>query len=119
MAVGFGLVLLVIYLSLTPQPPHVPDFEGIDVGHVFAYFTLMAWWAQLVRPGQGRVIAAVALIGLGVGLEYVQALTPYRVFDVNDMRDDSIGVIAAYLATLSSLGEVLLRLERWAGARVR
>jgi len=110
--VGWGLVGLVVWLSLTPDPLAVPDVEGFDPGHFLAYFTLMAWWAQLVRAGHGRIIAALALIGLGVGLEYVQALTPHRTFDVNDMRDDSIGVITAYLATRSSLGEMLLALER-------
>ena len=111
-AVGVGLVALVVYLSLTPEPPAVPEVGGLDPGHILAYFTLMAWWAQVVKPGQGRIVLAVGFVGLGVGLEYVQALTPYRTFDVNDMRDDSIGVIAAYFATLSPLGHVLLALER-------
>lgn len=109
-AVGIGLVVLVVHLSLTPEPLEVPDVGGSDPGHVIAYFTLMAWWAQLVR-GRGRVIAAVALSGLGVGLEYVQALTDHRTFDVVDMRDDVIGVATAFVLTLSPLGRVLAALE--------
>lgn len=117
-AVGIGLVVLVVYLSLTPEPPDVPDVSGSDPGHLIAYFTLMGWWAQLVR-GRGRLIAALALAGLGVGLEYVQALTDYRTFDVVDMRDDLLGVAAAFVLTLSPLGRALAALEARAAAWLR
>jgi len=111
-AIGLGLVALVVYLSLTPLPPDVPDVAGFDPGHFVAYFTLMGWWAQLVRRGWGRVAIAAALVALGIGLEFAQALTGYRTFDLLDMRDDAIGVGAAFVLTLSPLGEALAALER-------
>ena len=111
-AVGAGLVLLVVYLSLTPDPVHVVDGpEGFDVQHFAAYFTLMIWWAQLVRPGWPRLVAGLALVAMGIGLEFVQGLTDYRTFDPLDMRANAIGVAAAYLLALTRLGGALAALE--------
>ena len=111
LAVGAGLVLLVVYLSLTPDPVDVGGPEGFDLGHFAAYFTLMIWWAQLARPGAPRVAVAVALVALGVGLELVQGLTDYRTFDPHDMRANAIGVAAGYFLALTPLGRALAALE--------
>jgi len=112
LAVGVGLVLLVVYLSLTPDPVHVVDGpEGFDLQHFAAYFTLMFWWAQLVRPGWPRVVAGLALVGMGIGLEFVQGMTDYRTFDPLDMRANAIGVAAAYFLALGPLGRGLALLE--------
>jgi VanZ family protein len=112
---GVGLVLLVIWLSLTPSPVPSGDFDGIDLGHLSAYFTLMLWWAQLVRAGWARVAVAVALVAMGIGLEFAQGLTTYRTFDVADMRDNAAGVAAGFVLALTPLGRVLLALERRLG----
>ena len=116
-AVGAGLVALVVWLSLTPDPFEVASAEGLDPGHFIAYATLMLWFAQLLRPGRGRIAAAVALVGLGAGLEYAQLLTGYRHFDPEDMRDNAVGVAAAYLVALTPLGSALVWLERRLGPR--
>ena len=109
---GVGLVALVVYLSLTPDPIDVGGPEGFDVGHFSAYFTLMIWWAQLVRPTWPRIAAAVALVGLGIGLEFIQGFTDYRTFDPLDMRANALGVVAAYFLALTPLGRALASLER-------
>ena len=103
---------LVVWLSLTPDPLDVGGPDGFDAGHFTAYAVLMAWFAQLLRPGRARLAAAIALIALGVGLEFAQLLTDYRHFDVADMRDDAIGVAAGFLLTLSPLGSVLTAVDR-------
>jgi hypothetical protein len=46
-AIGFGLVVFVIWLSLTPQPIEIPVEQGDKLGHIAAYGTLMVWFAQL------------------------------------------------------------------------
>ena len=111
-AIGLGLVALVIYLSLTPYPPDAPKVEGFALGHFMAYFALMGWWAQLATPGRARLVVAMVLVGMGVGLECLQMLVPNRTFDLDDMRDNALGVGAAFVVTLSPLGEVLVALER-------
>ena len=52
----FGVVLL-IFLSLTPQPPEIPIEQGDKFGHAFAYAMLMYWWAQLLRAARQRLRA--------------------------------------------------------------
>ena len=112
LALGVALVALVIYLSLTPDPIDVAGPEGFDIGHFLAYFTLMAWWAQLVKRGWPRVVVAAALVALGIGLEFVQGMTDYRTFDSLDMRANAIGVAVAYFLALTPLGTALAALER-------
>ena len=108
-------MLFVAWLSLTPNPIQTTELDGVDTGHLSAYFTLMAWWAQLVRRGWPRVAVAAALVGLGIGLEFAQALTGYRTFDLADMRDNALGVAAGFALALTPLGEALRALERRVG----
>ena len=74
-AVGWALVGAILWLSLTPQPPHV-DFEQSDkVGHFIAYGGLMFWFCQLYRHARtGGFLYQAALRRhlterLGVGWE--------------------------------------------------
>ena len=98
LAAGGGFVLLVIYLSLTPDPLAVPSVENVKTGHLVAYFWLMWWFAQAWEEAMPRLVLAIALIALGIALEYAQGQTGYRTFALADMRDDAIGVSAGWLA---------------------
>ena len=84
-AIGFGLVVLVIWLSLTPQPIEIPVEQGDKLGHITAYATLMFWFAQLDARHRMRVAYAIGFVMLGVALEFAQRLTDYRTFEVVDM----------------------------------
>jgi hypothetical protein len=107
LAAGAGFVALVIYLSLTPDPLAVPSVEDVKTGHVLAYFWLMLWFSQAWRGNLPRLGLAVALVGLGVALEYAQRQTGYRTFAYADMRDDLIGVAAGWVAASTMLGRGL------------
>ena len=72
---GVFYVLLVIYLSLTSQPPDLDIPQAFDYGHVLAYFWLMIWFAQLHRTPRRRWILAAAFGALGIELEVIQGLT--------------------------------------------
>ena len=85
----FGIVLL-LYLSLTPQPPAAPG--GDKLGHALAYATLMYWWAQLMCASLARLRLAATLIVLGIAIEYVQGWTGWRAFEYWDMVADAVGV---------------------------
>jgi len=107
------LVLLVIYLSLTPAPLTLPIGEGGDkVSHAFAYFVLMSWFANLYAVVSVRARFAVGFIGLGVILEFVQLWTGYRSFEVTDMTASAIGVLAGWLAASPRLPNYLALAER-------
>jgi VanZ family protein len=90
--VGIGFVLLVIYLSLIPDPPELGAPEALKLGHVLAYCWLMIWFAQIQRPTRDRLLLAATFCVLGVALEYLQGMTDYRGFEFSDMLINSAGV---------------------------
>jgi hypothetical protein len=95
-AFGLAFVALVIFLSLAPKAPDAGRFVGVNTGHVLAYAWLMFWYAQIFWRNPQRFAVALALVALGVVLEYLQALTPTRHFAYEDMRDDAIGVLGGW-----------------------
>jgi hypothetical protein len=88
-AVGWVMVAIVVWLSLTPKPPELPSFLGWDKAqHFAAYGCLMLWFGMsFTRHWRWPLF----LISLGVGLEFLQALTG-RSFDPMDMVANTIGV---------------------------
>ena len=94
---GIGFVALVIILSLAPTAPDAGRLVGINTGHVLAYAWLMFWYAQIFWHNPRRLAVALALVALGIVLEYLQALTPTRHFAYADMRDDAFGVVCGWL----------------------
>jgi VanZ family protein len=109
----FGWVL-VIALSLLRPPPmglDVPDSDKL--GHLLAYATLSAWAMMLFATRRAWALAAVALVALGVGLEFAQgALTDYRLADPRDAVANTLGVLLGLSALLGRAQFALQRLDR-------
>jgi hypothetical protein len=112
LACGYGFVVLVVYLSLTPEPVSTPNIDEVKSGHLLAYAWLMWWFAQLVAPRPARIKLATLLVLLGIGLEYAQGMTEHRTFAYSDMRDNTFGVIAGWIVALTPAGRVLAALDR-------
>jgi VanZ family protein len=94
---GWGLLLSVIYLSLTPEPPPTDMFNSGDkLGHLLAYATLMAWWSQLDARHERL---ALLFVLMGLSLEIAQRFSGYRQGDVFDMAANSLGVGLGWLFT--------------------
>jgi VanZ family protein len=110
--IGFGLVVLVIWLSLTPHPIEIPVENGDKLGHVAAYATLMFWFAQLDTRHRMRLAYAIGCVLLGVALEFAQRLTDYRTFEVADMGADAVGVLFAWFASPPRGPDVIGFVER-------
>lgn len=114
--VGWAMVALVLYLSLMPNPPSPVTFDNADkLEHAMAYAGLAFWFFMLYPGGRGRV--AVALVCLGVGVEYVQGWTGYRTFDVLDMAADAAGVLAGWLLIHTPLVRLLAYIDNRIGRR--
>lgn len=95
-SVGWGLILLVVYFALTPQPPS-PSFSHADkLGHVLAYFALMAWWTQLV-PGPRRL--ALAFLLMGGALELLQHWGGIRSGECLDLAANCLGIGLGWLTS--------------------
>jgi VanZ family protein len=116
MVIAWALVLLVIYLSLTPHPPEPVRFDNADkFEHALAYAALSFWFCHLYKTKYARLLVIVALACLGVVLEYVQGWTGYRTFDVMDMLADSVGVVMGFM--LTPAGRMLDYIENYLKAR--
>jgi VanZ family protein len=109
---GWLLIGLVVYLSLTPHPPELLSFPDADkLEHAVAYGSLALWFCQIYLSTRSRMIVLAALIGLGIGLEFVQGWTGYRTFDVRDMAANSVGVSLGLLMALTPFGRFFILIE--------
>ncbi len=108
LALGIVWLLAVWVLSLMPVPPLAQEVND-KIEHAATYALLMLWWGQL---GYRPLRVGLALIVMGIAIEFAQALTPYRSFDAHDMLANALGVSVASLMLLSPLSRVLLVLEK-------
>lgn len=112
----------IIFLSLAP-PPSPSDIEDnffsfliqfpyIDkIGHIFAYFILMGWFAQIYHRPRQRMGYLIGFILLGIFLEILQGLSGIRTADWRDELANSFGVLLAWQVTKKHLGQLLVYLE--------
>jgi VanZ family protein len=114
---GLGFVLLVVYLSLTPDPIDLGEPEGLKIGHMVAYGWLMIWFAQIYRTMGRRLLLAAAFCALGVALEYLQAMTDYRVFAYSDMLFNATGLVVGLVMAYTPLQNCLRLFETAIGTR--
>lgn len=114
LAAGWLDILLIVYLSLTPHPPHGPDIPGADkIGHFGAYGILMYWFCLLYPMLPRRILLGAMFILLGVVLEFVQGWTGFRNFELWDMAADAGGVVLGLATALLVRNNLLLSIEKW------
>ena len=114
-AIGWLLVALIVYGSLTPTPIQIPMHEGDKLGHMFSYCVLMGWFMQLYHRA-AHVRVGMLCVALGVFMEYAQLASGYRDFEYLDMAADAVGVSIAWVLGGTALARLLVRLERRMGA---
>jgi VanZ family protein len=114
LSLGWAMVALVVYLSLTSNPVDTGlSFPYEDkVFHALAYFVLMAWFAQIYHHSLQRNLIAVMLVMLGVTLEYLQSFDPNRYYEYADMLANTTGVVLGLLVTLTGLKNCLIKFEK-------
>ena len=98
LAIGWGLVATIIWLSVTPRPPEIGIEQGDKLGHFAAYGSVMFWFCQLYLRYPTRIAYAAGFIAMGIALEFVQRWLGYRTFEVLDMVADAIGVALGFTA---------------------
>ena len=96
-AIGWAMIAVVAWLSLTPSPPQVELQQGDKLGHFLAYGALMFWFSQLYRQ---RGLLFLGFLAMGVGLELVQGELGYRSADVYDAGANTLGVLIGWAAAL-------------------
>lgn len=117
-AIGWIGVAAVVYFSLTPEPPRLDIEQGDKLQHLAAYGMLMLWFGQVVVDRAHRLPAAIALVALGVGLEFAQLVTGYRTFSFADMVAGALGVAVGWASAPPRLPNLLSIAERIAASRI-
>lgn len=114
LAIGYALVVLVVFLSLTSNPVDTGlNFPYEDkIYHAFAYFTLMFWFSQIYHDRFQRNMIAVVFILMGLSLEYLQSFDPKRFAEFGDMVANTTGVALGLLMALSGAKNILLKIEK-------
>jgi hypothetical protein len=118
--IGWALIALVVYLSLTSSPPEVLEFAFADkVKHLLAYSVLMGWFGQLYPSVKQQAFWAFIFCLLGIMMEFGQDWGGQRTFDVFDMLANGCGVLLAWWLGRKWLAGTLLRIDhalsRWMG----
>jgi VanZ family protein len=114
MTFGWVLVLAIVYLSLARDTITIPARFGDKYGHIAAYAAVMFWFMQLYATRGSRLLVAIALLALGIAIEFAQVWTGYRAFERADMLANGIGVAIGWLAGPPRTYNLLERIERLA-----
>lgn len=116
LVVGYMLVSFVVYLSVTSEPPDPNiDIPFIDkFFHALAYFILMFWFSQIYHIKKQRLFYAVALVLMGILMEYIQSFDPARTYEIEDMVANTVGVLIGILLSRNVFfSGILGRFERF------
>jgi len=111
---GLGIVWVgvVIFISLTPDPPEPVRFWQADkLEHALAYGLLMLWFGQIFQQKLSQLTTAGLLILLGVTLEILQSFTGYRFFEIADMVANATGVLLGWVWARTGAGQIYTALE--------
>ena len=114
LSIGWILVGIVVFLSLTPSPPDlalgVP--EGDKLGHLLAYMVVMFWFGCIYLPGRSYESIGIGFIFMGFILELLQGLTGHRTMEWADMVANTMGVAIGRLLAWTRVSGMLTALER-------
>ena len=114
LTIGYALVVLVVFLSLTSSPVDMEmglPYED-KVFHAFAYFILMAWFSQIYHDKFQRNMIAVIFVFMGMTLEYLQSFDANRYSEFADMIANATGVALGFSIALTGAKNLLLRVEK-------
>ena len=110
---GWFAVCMLIYESLNPSPPELPEWPLADkLAHFVAYTWIMLWFGFIYQPGKKYLLHGLSLILLGVTLELLQGAGGYRSMEVSDACFNALGVFAGGILARTRLSLTLLWTER-------
>lgn len=108
---GWAMVGIVVWFSLVPQLPQLPNILGLDkIQHILAYFVLMYWYGMgFTRHWRWSAFFVL----LGIGLEFLQGYGGFRSFDLYDMVANTFGVILGQLILQTPARRLLAIVDRF------
>lgn len=109
---GIGLLVAGMVVALLPGPAAAPFSYNDKAMHALGFMGFMVWFCGLVRP-RHTVWVALALLGYGVLMEWLQSFTTVRQADVFDLVADAAGILLGWLLGLAGLRHWPVWLESW------
>lgn len=111
-SLGWLLVSLVIFFSLSPSQPDTTVFSHFDkVVHILAYAFIMLYFGCIYLPGGTYRRLGIGFILMGFVLELIQGLIGYRTMEYLDMLANLTGVLIGWLLSKTSLSSILIYSE--------
>ncbi|MEO6171719.1 MAG: VanZ family protein [Arenimonas sp.] len=108
-----GWLLCIVLSLITPPDISLDINNGDKIGHFFAYGLLSAWAVMLFPKKRAWMFSALALIGLGIAMEFAQGyFTTTRMMDWRDALADAVGVGMGLLFILLPAQNFLQRLDQ-------
>ena len=112
LTIGFVLVGVVCFLTLTPSLLDMVDFpEGDKIGHFVTYSAIMLWFGFIYLRGKRYMRVGFAFIVMGIALELIQGMLDYRSFSYLDMGANACGVMIGWLLARTRLADALVYVE--------
>lgn len=114
LGIGWGLIALVIFLSVTSSPPQIDiDFKYLDkLEHLTAYSVLMGWFGQLYHQSRTRILWFVGFVVMGITLEIIQGLGGVRYFEYADMAANALGALIGWALSQGWGGRLIEQFEQ-------
>ena len=113
LTLGWFMVCMVVYQSLNPSPPELPEWPFADkMAHFMVYAWIMLWFGFIYKPGKKYLLLGLSLVLLGVTLEILKGVSGYRSMEVSDASFNTLGVFAGWLLARTGLSSTLLWTER-------
>lgn len=109
---GLCLVGLVLYLTLSPLRPNAIMLYNDKMSHGIAFMALMAWFSGIFEM-RFAVWIALALLCLGISIEFIQAQLTYRSAELADGLADVVGIGAGWVLAIAGLQHWAAWLESW------
>jgi hypothetical protein len=111
---GLGglLIAAVVIGSLVPAGPIPPLPIRDKLLHAGSYGLLMLWFAGLY-PRSRHWLIALLLFALGLGLDWLQAATATRRFELADVAANAGGILLASVLAWLFFGGWCRRVEQW------
>ena len=114
----FGWLLCIVLSLVRPPDLGVDVPDGDKLGHLLAYALLSAWSVWLFATRRARWASALALVALGLALEWAQGhLTAHRMMDPRDGIANTLGVLLGQCAVFIGDGRALQALDARLPAR--
>lgn len=102
-------VLVVVCLLPSPDLPKLKVSDKVE--HALAFALLAGSAVQLFERWRALLLIGAALLALGIGIEFAQALfTTTRAMEAADVVADATGIVAGLAIAVTPLRDALLRI---------